>query len=170
VSVTLRNFVGLAAAFGVAWFGGLILGEYPFDGALPVFGGFLMGVSVVGAAAFVEEGEDPPPWVVVACAVLAVWGIWRAAWFDAGAQGELFGLVPQNGIGPLPGVATYAMVGAAVGALIRLIPRRRRDPALEEEEEYGDDFDEEDEQDEQDAYEAEYEEYEEEADEDDELR
>lgn len=139
--MTLRNFVGLAAALGVAWFGGLILGEYPFDGALPVFGGFLMGISVVGAAAFVEEAEDPPPWVVAICAVLAVWGIWRAAWFDAGAQSEAFGLVPQNGIGPLPGVATYAMLAAAVGALIRLVPKRRRPPATEDE--YEDDEDDE---------------------------
>lgn len=126
MSVTPRNVLGLAVAFGVAWLGGLVLGEYPFDGVLPVVGGFLLGVAVVGAAAFVEEGEDPPAWVTVSGAVLAVWGIWRAAWIDAGAQGDFFGLVPADGIGPLPGVAWWAMTAAGAGALVRLIPKPRR--------------------------------------------
>lgn len=121
-----RNLLGLAAAFGVAWLGGLILGEYPFEGYLPVLGGFLLGVTTVGAAAFVEEDEDPPAWVPVLGAALAVWGIWRAAWIDAGAEGAAFGLVPSDGIGPLPSIATWAMVAAAAGGLVRLIPKPRR--------------------------------------------
>lgn len=124
-----RNILSLVAAFAVAWGGGLILGEYPFEGSLPVLGGFLMGFSVVSAAAWVESAaedgrDDPPPWVIVLSAALAVWAIWRAAWIDAGAQGEILGLIPRNGLGTLPSVAGYAMAAAAVGALIRLIPKR----------------------------------------------
>lgn len=105
----VRTLAGLAVAFGAAWLGGLILGEYPFTGFLPVLGGFLLGVTVVGAAAFVEGG-DPPKWAIVAASAFAVWGEWRAAWIDAG------------GIGPLPTEAWYAMAAAALGGLFRLVP------------------------------------------------
>lgn len=109
----VRTLAGLVVAFGVAWLGGLILGEYPFTGFLPVLGGFLLGVTVVGAAAFVEGG-DPPKWAIVVASALAVWGEWRAAWIDAG------------GIGPLPTEAWYAMAAAGVGGLFRLIPPPKR--------------------------------------------
>lgn len=109
----VRTIAGLVVAFGAAWLGGLILGEYPFTGFLPVLGGFLLGVTVVGAAAFVEGG-DPPKWAIVVASVFAVWGEWRAAWIDAG------------GIGPLPTEAWYAMAAAALGGLFRLIPPPKR--------------------------------------------
>lgn len=109
----VRTLAGLAVAFGAAWLGGLILGEYPFTGILPVLGGFLLGVTVVGAAAFVE-GDDPPKWAIVVASAFAVWGEWRAAWIDAG------------GIGPLPTVAWYAMAAAGLGGLFRLIPPPKR--------------------------------------------
>ena len=120
-----RTVFGLATAFAVCWLGGLILGEYPFTGFTPVIGGFLLGVSAVSAAAHVE-GEDPPAWAIVAAGLLAVWGIWRAAWIDAGADNTAFGMFPQHGSGPLPNEATWAMVAAAAGAAIRLIPAPQR--------------------------------------------
>ena len=129
MSVAPRNFLSIAAAFGVAWLGGLILGEYPFTGVTPVLGGFLLGVSAVGAAAYVDEAEDPPAWVTILGAALAVWGIWRAAWIDAGAEGDVLGLVPADGMGPLPSIAWWAMAAAGAGGLMRLIPKRRREPA-----------------------------------------
>jgi hypothetical protein len=109
-----RTVAGLVAAFAVAWIGSLVLGEYPFTGWLPLVGGFLLGLSVVGAAAFVERG-DPPRWAIAAAAAMAVWGEWRAAWIDAG------------GIGPLGWEAWAAMAAAACGALLRMIPPRRRE-------------------------------------------
>lgn len=133
MSVSPRHAFSIVVALAVAWLGGLILGEYPFDGFTPVLGGFLLGVSTVGAAAYVSEAEDPPAWVTVIAAALAVWGIWRAAWIDAGAEGELLGLIPTDGIGPLPSVAWWAMAAAGAGALFRLVPKRRRpEPADED--------------------------------------
>ncbi|HVM39726.1 MAG TPA: hypothetical protein VM618_02970 [Acidimicrobiia bacterium] len=120
----LRTLAGLLVALGVAWIGSFILGEYPYTGWLPIVGGVLLGVSVVGAAAFVERG-DPPPWAIVVAAGMAVWGEWRAAWIDAG------------GIGPLPWEAWAAMAAAAVGALARLIPPRRRDDETVDDEAVG---------------------------------
>ncbi len=115
----VRTLAGLVVALATAWLGGLILGEYPFTGILPVLGGFLLGVTVVGAAAFVE-GDDPPKWAIVAASAFAVWGEWRAAWIDAG------------GHGPLPTEAWYAMAAAALGGLFRLIPPPRRARGAEE--------------------------------------
>lgn len=118
----LRSLAGLVLALGVAWLGALVLGEYPFTGYLPIVGGLLLGVAVVEAAAFVEQG-DPPVWAVVVAAGLAVWGEWRAAWIDAA------------GLGPLPWEAWAAMAAAGVGALHRLVPapaRRSRGPDSDE--------------------------------------
>lgn len=126
---TPRTYLGVVVGFGVSWLGGLILGEYPFTGFTPIIGGLLLGVSVVGAQAWVE-GDDPPPWAILVGAALAVWGIWRAAWIDAGAQGDLAGLAPSGGIGPLPDEAWWAMAAAALGGALRLVPKRRR-PTVE---------------------------------------
>lgn len=120
----VRTLAGLAAALATAWLGGLILGEYPFTGVVPVLGGFLLGMAVVGAAAFVEGG-DPPKWAIVVASAFAVWGEWRAAWIDAG------------GIGPLPTEAWYAMGAAAVGGLFRIVPLPKRTRADEGEEARG---------------------------------
>lgn len=68
-----RVLGGLALAGGVAYLGGLILGEYPFNGLLPVVGGLLLGAAVGGAVALVLRAE-PPAWAVVVAAILAVWG------------------------------------------------------------------------------------------------
>lgn len=117
----LRTATGLVAALAVGWLGARILGEYPFTGAVPVIGGLLLGVAVVGAAGFVEKG-DPPAWVIVVAAVIAVWAEWQAAWIDSGGSG----LLADGGIGPLPDEAWWAMGAAGAGALTRLVPTPKR--------------------------------------------
>ncbi|MBI2168463.1 MAG: hypothetical protein HYU28_03030 [Actinobacteria bacterium] len=127
VAVTPRNFAGLAAAFGVTWFAALVLGEYPFRGVTPILGGFLVGVSAISTAAWVDEAEDPPPWVTILGGLFAAWAMYRAAWIDAGAETKLVGLVTgDGGAGPLPGVAYWAMLAALLGALARILPKPQR--------------------------------------------
>lgn len=123
--ISVRTLAGLLAGFGVAWLGALVLGEYPFTGFLPVIGGALLGVAVVSVAAFFE-GDDPPPWAIVVLAGLSAWSLWRAAWIDAGASGDVGGLLPSGGNGPLPWEAWAAVAAAAVGAGLRLVPKPDR--------------------------------------------
>jgi hypothetical protein len=95
----MRIAGSLALAAFVAWLGGEILGEYPFRGPLPVLGGFLLGMTVVGAIAVVLRRE-PPAWLVVLGAACAAGGEALAVNHDTA------------GLRPWP-VVGYVSVGAA---------------------------------------------------------
>jgi hypothetical protein len=61
----------LVAAAVVAFLGGKILAEYPFDSFLPILGAALLGLAVTGTAAAVLRAV-PPTWTVVVTATMAV--------------------------------------------------------------------------------------------------
>jgi hypothetical protein len=101
----VRAAVGLLLAAAVAVLGAFILGEYEFDGYLPVGAGILFGL-VVGEVA-VEVGRRRTVPVALLCAAFSAAGLAWAGWIAAG-----------EGLGPIPrGAWLAAAVGAAAAAL-----------------------------------------------------
>jgi hypothetical protein len=96
----VRAAGGLLAAAAVAVLGALILGEYEFDGWLPLVAGALFGLLVAEVA--VAVGGRRTPVVAAVTAALAAGGVLWAGWISAG-----------EGLAPIPG---EAWVAGAVGA------------------------------------------------------
>jgi hypothetical protein len=70
----VRMVLAVLLAAGLAYLGGLILGEYTFEeGYLPILGGFGLGWAVAGLARFVA-GSPTPLWVLITAGILAVAG------------------------------------------------------------------------------------------------
>jgi hypothetical protein len=98
----LRAGAGLLLGAVVATFGAFVLGEYEFEGWLPIGAGLLFGAVV--AEIVVEVGRRRTLPVAVATAVIVAGGLLWAGWISAG-----------EGLEPIPGGAKLA---AAVGSVI----------------------------------------------------
>jgi hypothetical protein len=77
----IRTATALAVAVFLAWLGGLVLGEYPFTGFLPILGGAGLGFAV--AWAIIRISRTPPPWMAPVAAAIAAYGEVRAVEEDA---------------------------------------------------------------------------------------
>lgn len=109
-----RPLLAVVCAAAVAALGALVLGEYEFEGTLPLVAGPLFGLVVAEVAVGVGRSRS---WAVgLAVAALAAAGIAWAGWIDSS-----YGLVPVKGL-----VWVSAALAAPV-ALIRVvgIPGRR---------------------------------------------
>lgn len=114
----MKRILPVAAGAAVAAFGALIVGEYEFDGVLPVLAGLVLGLLVSEAVAL---GGQWRGWVPAGvAAVLAAAGILWGGWIDSG-----------EGIEPYPALAWVGAGVAAIVALVRTRPRpaARRPPA-----------------------------------------
>jgi hypothetical protein len=108
----IRAACGLLAAAGVALIGAFVLGEYEFEGAMPIGAGLLFGI-VVGEVA-VEIGRRRTVPFALACAGLAAGGLLWAGWIAAG-----------EGLAPIPGGAWLAAGVGAGAAALRVVGLRR---------------------------------------------
>jgi hypothetical protein len=98
----MRHVLGLLAGAVVAGVGGLIVGEYPFTGLLPLVAGVLFGMVVAEVVVAVAGHQSVA--LGAACAVLAACGLAYAVWDDSS-----FGVRP---------IAAVAWVGVAVAAVV----------------------------------------------------
>ena len=112
----VRAAFGLLLAAAVAVLGAFVLGEYEFDGWMPLGAGVLFGI-VVGEAS-VEVGRRRTVPVALACAGLAAGGLLWAGWIAAG-----------EGLAPIPGGAWLAAGVGAAAAALRVVGLRRRSSA-----------------------------------------
>lgn len=107
------------AGAAVSAFGALIVGEYEFDGLLPVLAGLVLGLLVSEA---VTLGGQWRGWAPAGIAgVLAAAGILWGGWIDSGEG--------------LEGYPVLAWVGAATAAAVALVrvrppPAARRPPPV----------------------------------------
>lgn len=109
----MKRILPVVAGAAVAAFGALIVGEYEFEGVLPVLAGLVLGLLVSEAVAL---GGQWRGWVPAGVgAVLAAAGILWGGWIDAG-----------QGIEAYPWMA---WVGAAVAAAVALVRTRPRPPS-----------------------------------------
>lgn len=95
----MRAAISLVLAAAVAWLGGSVLGEYPFDGLFPIMGGGLLGLVVTAVPRAVWRGRAP---LLVGLAAAAF-----------GALGEAMAVeIDTANLAPWPWEG-YAAVGAA---------------------------------------------------------
>lgn len=114
----MSRILPVLAGAALAAFGALIVGEYEYQGALPVVAGLVLGLLVSEAVAL---GGQWRGWVpALAAAGLAAAGILWGGWIDSG-----------EGIEPYPALAWLGAAVAAVTAGVRARPRppRRRSPS-----------------------------------------
>lgn len=112
----VRRILPVAAGAAVAAFGALIVGEYEFDGLLPLLAGLVLGLLVSEAVAL---GGQWRGWVPAAVsALLAAAGILWGGWIDSGEGLEAYPALAWAG-------AAIAAVVAVVRARPRPTPRRR---------------------------------------------
>jgi hypothetical protein len=107
----MRLALALALALAVTALGANILGEYEFDGWMPLGAGVLFGLAVAEVAVGVGRARGWP--LAVALAGMAGAGMWWAARISTA-----FGLLP------MPGEAWAAVVLAGVSAGLRARPMR----------------------------------------------
>lgn len=111
----LRAGIGLVLGALVATLGAFLLGEYQFDGALPIVAGVLFGLVV--AEVVVEVGRRRTLPVALGAGVEAGAGVVWAGWISAG-----------EGLEPIAGVAWLAAGVAVLVAAARIAGGRwRRD-------------------------------------------
>lgn len=114
----VRATIGLLVAAAAAVLGAFILGEYQFDGWLPIGAGALFGLVVAEVAVGVGRRRSLP--VGLACGALAAAGLLLAGWISAG-----------EGLEPIPGGAWLAALVGAATAVLRVVgvgrPRASRD-------------------------------------------
>lgn len=108
----VRAAVGLGLAAAVSVLGAFILGEYQFEGFLPLGAGVLFGLVVAEVA--VEVGRRRTVPVAVLCAAFAAAGLVWAGWISAG-----------EGLQPIPGGAWLAAAVGAAAAALRVVGLRR---------------------------------------------
>ena len=109
-----RQAAAVVAAAGVAGLGGLLLGEYAFDGLAVMGAGVVLGLFVSEAALAVISSNARPLLLGAACAVVTVLGLLLAAWTSTGHR---LGTVGTKG--------DLAFVLGALAATIRMRPPRR---------------------------------------------
>ena len=107
----VRSVAGLLVAALAAVLGALILGEYQFEGLMPVIAGLLFGLAVAEIA--VEIGRRPTWGVALACGAFTAVGLAWAGWISAG-----------EGLGPVPGGAWLAAAIGAVAAIVSVVGSR----------------------------------------------
>ncbi len=115
----MKRILPVVAGAAVSAFGALIVGEYEFDGVLPVIAGLVLGLLVSEAVAL---GGQWRGWVPAGiAATLAAAGILWGGWIDSGEGLEVY-----------PALAWVGAAVAAVVALVRVRPRpaARRPPAV----------------------------------------
>lgn len=114
----MSRILPVVAGAAVAAFGALIVGEYEFQGALPIIAGLVLGLLVSEAVALGGQWRGWLP--AVLAGGLAAAGILWGGWIDAG-----------EGIEPYPALAWAGAAVAAVTAGIRARPQRvrRRPPS-----------------------------------------
>lgn len=106
----MKRILPIVAGAAVAAFSALIVGEYEFDGILPVLAGLVLGLLVSEAVAL---GGQWRGWVPAGVAAgLAAAGILWGGWIDSG-----------EGIEPYPALAWLGAAVAAAVALVRARPR-----------------------------------------------
>jgi hypothetical protein len=110
--VAFRTVLSVVLAAGLAWLGGLVLGEYPFQGDgiqwLPILGGAGLGAAI----AWVVNrcwGGAPPVWMGAVAGVFAAWGEVMAVQEDT-AAGASWPAEGWAAIAAAAGVAAYGVV------------------------------------------------------------
>lgn len=98
---SVKRILPVLAGAAVAAFGALIVGEYEFEGVIPVLAGLVLGVLVSEAVALGGQWRGRVPAAVAGA--LAAGGLVWAGWIDSG-----------EGLEPYPALA---WLGAAVAAL-----------------------------------------------------
>ena len=109
----VRATFALLLAAAAAVLGAFILGEYQFEGWLPVGAGALFGLVVAEVA--VEVGRRRTAGVGLTCGALAAAGLLLAGWISAG-----------EGLEPIPGGAWLAALVGACVAILRVVGFGRR--------------------------------------------
>jgi hypothetical protein len=112
----LRAGIGLLLGAVASILGAFILGEYQFEGYVPVVGGLLFGLVV--AEIVVEVGRRRTLVVGALAGLEAAGGLVWAGWISGG-----------EGLGPIPSGAWLAAGLAVVAAVARTWDRRRSTPA-----------------------------------------
>lgn len=112
--MTLRTVLSVSLAAGLAWLGGLVLGEYPFTGDgiqwLPILGGAGLGAAVAWVVNRCWSGA-PPPWMGPVAGALAAWGEVMAVQEDT-AAGVPWPAEGWAAIAAAGGVAAYGVIAA----------------------------------------------------------
>lgn len=70
----VRAMISLVIAAAVAWLGGQVLGEYAFEGFVPIAGGGFLGLAVASAPLVVWRGRGVPLLIGLAAAGFAALG------------------------------------------------------------------------------------------------
>ena len=109
----LRAGIGLLLSAVAAVLGAFVLGEYEFDGALPVFAGVLFGLVLGEIVVSVGKLRTIP--IAVLCGLEAFGGLVWAGWISAG-----------EGIEPIPGGAWLAAALGLVAGALRVAGLRRK--------------------------------------------
>lgn len=120
----LRAGVGLLLGAIASILGAFILGEYQFEGYVPVTAGVLFGLVV--AEIVLEVGRRRTLPVGLGAGLEAAGGLVWAGWISGG-----------EGLEPIPGGAWLAAGLAAVTAVVRTYDRRGRAPAATEDQPAG---------------------------------
>jgi hypothetical protein len=102
----LRPVLGIVGAAVACAVGALILGEYEFSGATPVFAGVLFGLVI--SEIVIEVGATRAPIIGVLTAAMVAGALGWAAWVSSG-----------EGLRPFPTGAWIAMALGAVAAGVR---------------------------------------------------
>ncbi|MGH9190784.1 MAG: hypothetical protein ACRD0Q_12295 [Acidimicrobiales bacterium] len=110
-----RSGPAMAAAAGVAALGGLLLGEYAFDGLAVIGAGVVLGLFVSEAAVAVAKHRTMT--LAAACSLFTVLGLLMAAWISTGHR---LGAVGLEGF--------LALVAGAAAAGLRARPLRGTAP------------------------------------------
>ncbi|MGI8982985.1 MAG: hypothetical protein ACR2HM_00370 [Acidimicrobiales bacterium] len=113
----MRRILPVVAGAAVAAFGALIVGEYEFQGLLPVLAGVVLGLLVTEAVAL---GGQWRGWVPAGVAAgLSAGGMLWGAWIDSG-----------QGLEPFPPLAWLGAAVAVAVAVVRArpVPVRRSPP------------------------------------------
>ncbi len=103
----------MLAGAAIAGFGALIVGEYEFQGVVPVLAGLILGLLVSEAVALGGQWRGWTPAVIAS--VLAAGAILWGGWIDSG-----------EGLEPYPSLAWLGAAVAALTAVVRARPPRTR--------------------------------------------
>lgn len=107
----VKRTLPVLAGAAIAGFGALIVGEYEFQGVVPVLAGLVLGLLVSEAVALGGQWRGRVPATVAG--VLAGAGILWGGWIDSG-----------HGLEPYPALAWLGAAAAAVVAVFRARPTR----------------------------------------------